>query len=307
MYTNNRTMCNVDFYQSFKKIRKSRCFGKMGDTYLLICRIVRYGVHEYCYNERTNVFAKRNGTKKIQLEGKAKKKVANAIALFQTDVRLAKNEFSKVPFEALNTVLYYKHVSKNTYHYLIEKNYNEKEKSEQYMYYDGSIRDIINNLLICVCKGEKSSNIADDTEKDIMLKNLRCSYAKNITLHPLYISAVENKDIHMQRQIRKYYFLPIEKKQSLISKCLGIKVLPSLSQDYDKNYIVDADTISRSVLRRSGYVILHRPYFAMTGSTHEKWQLNPHRKRGVDAAKIVDDSISFDEYLKMFETFQNKS
>ena len=132
------------------------------------------------------------------------------------------------------------------------------------MYYDGSIRDIINNLLICVCKGEKSSNIADDTEKDIMLKNLRCSYAKNITLHPLYISAVENKDIHMQRQIRKYYFLPIEKKQSLISKCLGIKVLPSLSQDYDKNYIVDADTISRSVLRRSGYVMLHRPYFAMT-------------------------------------------
>lgn len=55
---------------------------------------------------------KRNGTKKIQLEGKAKKKVANAIALFQTDVRLAKNEFSKVPFEALNTVLYYKHVQK---------------------------------------------------------------------------------------------------------------------------------------------------------------------------------------------------
>lgn len=36
MYTNNRTMCNVDFYQSFKKIRKSRCFGKMGDIYLLI-------------------------------------------------------------------------------------------------------------------------------------------------------------------------------------------------------------------------------------------------------------------------------
>ena len=79
------------------------------------------------------------------------------------------------------------------------------------------------------------------------------------------------------------------------------KVLPQLPAEYDRNYIVDSGTIKLSVLRRSGYRILHRPYFAMKDSTHDKWQLNPHQKTGVDAANTDAPAMNFKEYLKLFE------
>ena len=79
------------------------------------------------------------------------------------------------------------------------------------------------------------------------------------------------------------------------------KVLPQLTAEYDRSYIVDSGTIKISVLRRSGYRILHRPYFAMNDSTYDKWQLNPHRKTGVDAANIDAPAMSFKEYLELFK------
>ena len=82
------------------------------------------------------------------------------------------------------------------------------------------------------------------------------------------------------------------------------KTLPQLPDEFDKEYVVDVDTMtdrSFSLLRRSGYVILHRPYFAMCGSTHKKYTLNPHTKQGVDAAEAGRAAISFCEFLELFE------
>ena len=79
------------------------------------------------------------------------------------------------------------------------------------------------------------------------------------------------------------------------------KTLPQLSKEHDKYYVVDASTVKFAVLRRSGYKILHRPYFAMRNSTHEKWQLNPHTKTGIDAAEIDTKAIPFKEFLRLFE------
>lgn len=94
------------------------------------------------------------------------------------------------------------------------------------------------------------------------------------------------------------------KECSLIEKMLEIKTLPQLPDEFDKEYVVDVDTMTErsfSLLRRSGYVILHRPYFAMCGSTHKKYTLNPHTKQGVDAAEADHASISFCEFLELFE------
>lgn len=79
------------------------------------------------------------------------------------------------------------------------------------------------------------------------------------------------------------------------------KTLQTLLKEYDKYYVVDASTVKSAILRRSGYKILHRPYFAMKNSTHEKWQLNPHTKLGIDAAEIDAKAMPFKEFLKMFE------
>ncbi len=51
---------------------------------------------------------------------------------------------------------------------------------------------------------------------------------------------------------------------------------------------------------RSGYRILHKPYFAMPGHTHIAWTLNPYTKVGTDAAPVKEGKIKFEEYLGLF-------
>ena len=71
------------------------------------------------------------------------------------------------------------------------------------------------------------------------------------------------------------------KECPLLGKMPKRRTLPQLPDEFDKEYVVDVDTMtdrSFSLLRRSGYVILHRPYFAMCGSTHKKE--SPHKTRG---------------------------
>lgn len=91
------------------------------------------------------------------------------------------------------------------------------------------------------------------------------------------------------------------KNRKKSSYFLKPKILPQLSKEYDKYYVVDASTVKCAILRRSGYKILHRPYFAMKNSTHEKWQLNPHTKTGIDAAQNDAKAIPFKEFLRLFE------
>jgi len=96
------------------------------------------------------------------------------------------------------------------------------------------------------------------------------------------------------------------KKRKKCSRFVKPKILPQLSKEYDKYYVIDVSTVKSAVLRRSGYKILHRPYFAMRNSTHEKWQLNPHTKTGIDAAQNDAKAIPFKGFLRLFEKPDNK-
>ena len=79
-----------------------------------------------------------------------------------------------------------------------------------------------------------------------------------------------------------------------------LKVLPTLPEEYDMAFYVDSKTINLHLLEKSKYKLLHRPYFAMKGSTHSAYTLNPHTKIGVDAAPANCEFISFKEFLKIF-------
>ena len=68
-----------------------------------------------------------------------------------------------------------------------------------------------------------------------------------------------------------------------------------------ETYVVDAGTVQSAILERSGYHISHRPYFSMWNATRSKWELNPYTKTGVDAAPKDAETISFQEYLELFE------
>ncbi len=90
-------------------------------------------------------------------------------------------------------------------------------------------------------------------------------------------------------------------QKDMRNKELEERVLQSLPEEYDRTYVVDADTIQSAILNRSGYRISHRPFFSMRYATRSKWELNPHAKTGVDAAPNAAETISFQEYLKLFE------
>ncbi len=81
----------------------------------------------------------------------------------------------------------------------------------------------------------------------------------------------------------------------------GGRVLPPLPEEFDRYYTVNEDSIDRDLLRRSGYRILHRPYFAMRGNTYRKWQLNPSRRLGLDFAADNAPALDFAEFLELFE------
>lgn len=127
-------------------------------------------------------------------------------------------------------------------------------------------------------------------------------YKESVNLNPLYISSLENNDIIMQLQIKLYYKEESEKDCSLLSEKLGFRILPRLSDNYNKDYIVDAQTIDKSILEQSGYTILSSSFMTMMGDryTRRKWKLNPYSKYAETKAEKELPAISFDKYLKLF-------
>ena len=192
----------------------------------------------------------------------------------------------KVTVGKFQTTIYYKHTSETSYDYLIEKENSEQEK-ELCFYCDKTISNMIYTVQqLQNCKGKLSSG----------------EYKKSVNLNPLYISSLENNDIIMQLQIKLYYKEESEKDCSLLSEKLGFRILPRLSDNYNKNYIVDAKTIDKSVLEQSGYTILSSSFMTMMGDryTRRKWKLNPYSKYAETKAEKELTAISFDKYLKLF-------
>lgn len=76
--------------------------------------------------------------------------------------------------------------------------------------------------------------------------------------------------------------------------------LPALSEEYNRKYFVENKAEIRKLLVKSDYTILHRPYFAMKGSTHNVITVNPHTKVAVDAAPLVEQPLTPQEFLALF-------
>lgn len=83
-----------------------------------------------------------------------------------------------------------------------------------------------------------------------------------------------------------------------------IGILPTLPIEFDKNYAVNAEEINKNVLEfleKSGYKVIHCPYFSMYNRTRRNYSINPYKKYVMDAAKIDSIAISFKSFLELFE------
>ena len=115
--------------------------------------------------------------------------------------------------------------------------------------------------------------------------------------HPLYQQAIENDDLLLQLQLRVYYQLATNKECRELSDLLGELVLQQPDKALDREFHVRVTENLEAILSRSGYRILHRPFFAMKGCTHRIWQINPYKRICVDAAPADIASISPGDYL----------
>lgn len=266
-----------------KEIKKCSCQKFDGRSYILNCKINQRGTHEYSFNIDDNYIIKSYSKKALFLTEKSKGQILKAVDDFNLSVEKMKKSSKKYDFDDNKNCIYYSHKLLTTYNFLVEYDNNcfalfENIELDEFIYeferlcYDASIANIFRN-----------------------------TNRENIDSNPLYKLAVESNDKQLEKQIKLYYQIETKNDCNFLSKLFGVKVLPALPNEFNKNFIVDADTISMTLLRNSGYKILHRPYFAMNGSTHEKWQLNPHTKTGIDAANKDEESIAFCEYVDMIE------
>lgn len=118
--------------------------------------------------------------------------------------------------------------------------------------------------------------------------------------NPLYLNAVKTKDRLMQIEIKIFFHIADNDDCRWLEKYTGMRILPPLGIEHNRNYSIAKTEIDIQLLVNSGYKIRHRPYFLMQNSTHTVWQINPHTKYGIDACEKGTDTISFSEFLDFF-------
>ena len=270
-----------------KQIWSCKCKAKIGDVYYVTCKIHQRGEHEYLYRSDDDFIEKRYSGKKLWLRDDAKITVDVSIRLFESVVGTI-TRFSP-PVD--DFTVYYLQNYRGKYDIVVE--YMDDDQNHHTEYYSNyTVSECIYAVILSL-KLRKLQELLWRATENAICEN------------PFYKAAQREKDKKFMKEVKLYYRIATPKECSWLAKKLGVKILPSLSEKFDEYYVVDADTISQKILRDSGYTIRHRPYFNMKDSTHSKWQLNPHTKIGIDAAKNDDESISFLEYLELIKENTN--
>lgn len=290
-YMKNKNEYRIGERLYIDEIKKCVCIGKDGDRYVLTCKIIQRGEGIYYLSENGDYISKTSypERKKFWLSSNAEIRVKSAVEKFNSDADMAKNTFVKVDIGEIKTVIYYKHIGME-YEYLIERGNVEKIAR----LHRGSIYDILRDAV--------PIRLSNETQEDKeMCKIFTDCDRERIKQHPLYNSAVKTDDVLMQLQIKLNYNIATAEECEYLSEILGYRILPALSKEYNKYYTIDANAALMKILRQSGYTMSYVPNIAMNGSTRSKWLLNPNLKKGICAAKKGSKSITFDDFLRMFE------
>lgn len=116
-----------------------------------------------------------------------------------------------------------------------------------------------------------------------------------------FLKSMNNKVVikYLEKENEKGEEIIFEDLKSSLE--FDIRNLMNVSSQYNNDYIVkvgnSVDERFARLLEWSGQRILHKPYFAMQGYTHEKWVINPYQKVGCDSALRDSAAINADEFL----------
>lgn len=278
-----------------EKIKSCSCTEKRGDDYLLCCRIHQRGDKYYLYEPGAGrLRTVLTGEKYLYLSEAAQQTVDHTVRQFDEEIsKEVLNYYVKVEIYEGKVILWYRRLSRSHFAAVLTYPNEEGVLCKQYFPVTG-LESLIRELSFGCWRKLFPEGACS-------IEELHHGTREGVEKNPLYLSAGASGDVLMQKQLKIVYRVASPEDCAWLSEKTGKPVLPSLPEAYDRKYYVRTDSIDFDTLHRSGYQLLHRPYFAMNGSTHEAYSLNPHTKSGVDAAPDEAETISFEEYLELFK------
>lgn len=275
-----------------KAVKRCSCNRQLGDYFELECKIHQRGEHEYYYAKGSGYISRHIGGKKLWLDSEALRDIQTAVECFCRDVStIRETADGSIDIKNPDFTFYYKRAPLHRYNTLCAGIQN----GSPHLQYNKNVS--IDDMIWGLRSWYYSYNDIPHEAINAVMNSSR----NDIEQNPIYNYAVQNNDTLLKHQLLVYFGIADPKECAWLAKVTGDKILPPLPEEYNKYYVVDSDTVKVSRLTKSGYEIVHRPYFAMRGSTHGKWMLNPHTKQGVDAAADDADSMAFSDFLELFE------
>ena len=276
-----------------RKIRTVSVIRREGNAYLIRAGIHERGEKEYLYEADTGRIRKpyTDPEKVLWLSEEAEETIRTSAAVFEEEIRLFDEE-APISAELMDGKgkLFFRNDSGKTYALRTEYLFNGQ------LFRTRVLRGLDPQKLI-----KEFWDLAYKLEMKWEDPAVHPKDREELEKSPLFLAAERSGDILLKRMTVLYHQVLLTREEAeWLSAELGSRVLPSLPAEFDRDYYVDAKTIPEGALE--GYRMLHRPYFAMRGSTHGVYTLNPNQRNGVDAAsKGETQVISFTDYLKLFD------
>ena len=280
---------SIDGKRYLTEIPNCVCVEKSGDEYRLLCCLQQRGIKFYRCTKDAEYLRQDVGKKSLYPVGNAKKKVLEELARFESDAASVCGDYIKAVFPGTDIVLFIRRRSKKTFDAVMK-----------YTNRDGipTIRRIANETIGDIIHEMRYSFVIDKKSHELAKPLLeRGAIADN----PILKAALGSGDELLVLQIKLYYNVADKDDCKSLSELLGVRVLPPLGKEHDRYYVIPSAEMDRTLLYDSGYSCSHVPYFAMKGSTHSLWRVDPYARSMIDAAGIDEETISFEAFLKIFE------
>ncbi|MCR5694878.1 MAG: hypothetical protein K6G89_07930 [Clostridia bacterium] len=275
-----------------------KCCGKRGNSYYLKCDIPGCKEKYFLYDDAAKSITANNDPE-ISFFVAEKAATSAAIATDDFDLMMCETgdwEKLKVTVKDRKTVIRYTKTNRSTFNYILE--YEECEKTLDYVE-DVNLNHLREHLLALT-----KSFFPDGEEYKLFERDL-----DDLTKSPLYIAVNKLKDGNfwpeksvMTAMVKQAYARIDEKDAAFLGSQFHDRFLPVLPAKFDRYYVVDAFSIDKDMLKRSGYSMDPLAPEDEPGYTESKWMLDPATLTVVDKAPSESDAISFQEYLEMFDT-----
>ena len=260
---------------------RSKSENSDGMSYFVYCKISECGSGRFLYVVGSGFI--RSYNKVLWLENAALETVNGAIEKYESeraDIRNRRLTFHSATWEEYGITVYYEYSAPNELRFNV---YVEAKGVEFKI-----VKYVCAETIFAMIKELSGDENAIPKRGDI-------------ESNPLYRSALKYSDKRLIAELNYIYGAPSKEDLRILESVDGIKRLPELSEEYDRCFVLDYDEKTILTFKTSKYDFIHTPGFAMKGLTRSKLLINPHKKYVVDAAKIDAPTITFDEFLKLFD------